>query len=436
MRPDRPPLETLKDGTFRQIHPVTGEEVWNVPGRAWRPKRSYRAAPPSRLETVPGPEGFCDFCESRRLETPPEKSRWWLDERGKWRTADFLPAGEIPRGPADFRRIANLFEIVTYDYWAKNLGFKPHPDRKAWRDAYLADPAGRAHVEGLIRSKARLGGIELNLDESGRLADLALQAEPLFFGSHELIVAGAHFRPHAEWDHEVVSSGDLDPARHRKYIAYTADSARDILAANPKAQYVAVFQNWLSGAGASFEHLHKQLAGLDRPGPYVEQILQALKEDPSLFNRRFLAPALERDWVVASNRYAVAVAAFGTQLPSVWVFSLSGKDKPWELSMAELDGFSDLLHACHAAMGSEVASNEEWVFSPPGEKARVPFHVTLKWRTGIHAGFEGATRIFINPLRPEELRDRLRERLEALALLGRLGDVTIGGKVSKDPLPE
>lgn len=35
----------------------------------------------------------------------------------------------------------------------------------------------------------------------------------------------------------------------------------------------------------------------------------------------------------------------------------------------------------------------------------MPWHVLLKWRVNTPAGFEGGTKIFINPITPEELRD-------------------------------
>jgi hypothetical protein len=37
----------------------------------------------------------------------------------------------------------------------------------------------------------------------------------------------------------------------------------------------------------------------------------------------------------------------------------------------------------------------------------MPWHVFIRWRINTPAGVEGGTNIFINPLKPIELRDRM-----------------------------
>lgn len=105
------PIQTMADGTVKQVNPFSGTEVWTVPGRGNRPL-AHPAQDPQPLAA----DAFthsCAFCSGRMLDTPPEKSR-------------ILASGEIQRGllpheldksvPA-FRRVPNLFEIVSYDYW-------------------------------------------------------------------------------------------------------------------------------------------------------------------------------------------------------------------------------------------------------------------------------------------------------------------------------
>jgi galactose-1-phosphate uridylyltransferase len=333
--------------------------------------------------------------------------------------------------------VANLYEIVPLDYWKANRGFTPSPDRCAWKNAVLSDPAGRKHVLALVRSKwKRSGKTDAELDALGEDAILE-NADPFFFGSHDLLVSGVHYPAEDTAGIRPASSGDLSFRFHRCYMAAAAATAKDIYDHNPMARYVAVFQNYLPGAGASFEHLHKQILGVDEIGPYPEALERAAAADPSLFNRSFLAPSASRGWTIARNPHAVAVAAFGIPHPAFWVFSTSGKRRPWELSGEEMDGFSDILHACHAASGSGMPSNEEWAYSAPGRKPLIPFHVTVRWRPNIHAGFEGDTGIFISPLRPDEMRNRLVEALQDLRKTsGRLGDVEVGGDPGPDPIPQ
>ena len=64
-------LTRMADGTLKQRNPFTGTVVWTVPGRGNRPLPT--SAPDSGPITDFG--YTCTFCESRVLETPPEKAR-------------------------------------------------------------------------------------------------------------------------------------------------------------------------------------------------------------------------------------------------------------------------------------------------------------------------------------------------------------------------
>lgn len=120
------PLTRLPDGTVKQRNPFTGTEVWTVPGRGHRPLGLVRPAP---QPLDPAQQGrHCAFCEHRLLETPPEKSRIVST-----RADDGAPAWQILRHPAAerleetipaFRRVPNLFEILSYDYWRLNHGYE------------------------------------------------------------------------------------------------------------------------------------------------------------------------------------------------------------------------------------------------------------------------------------------------------------------------
>jgi galactose-1-phosphate uridylyltransferase len=56
-------------------------------------------------------------------------------------------------------------------------------------------------------------------------------------------------------DDELLSSGDLSPEEHPANLALTIVALADLYPANPHVRYVAVFQNRLRPAGASFDHL-------------------------------------------------------------------------------------------------------------------------------------------------------------------------------------
>jgi len=108
----------MPDGTVKQVNPFTGTEVWAVPGRRTRPVTNELPVTAKPIE-IHNPEDYCSFCAPRYFETPPEKSRL-TRSHGQWQKIDFLPPDKYHDSTAEFRRVGNMFEIVTLDYWRKN----------------------------------------------------------------------------------------------------------------------------------------------------------------------------------------------------------------------------------------------------------------------------------------------------------------------------
>ncbi len=407
----------MADGTIKQVNPFSGTEVWTVPGRGNRPLGIASATP---APLAPDQFGrFCAFCEHRYLETPPEKARMVRSGR-RYRTVAGLRPLEMQRQVAEFRRIPNLFEIVSYDYWHANYGYRLDEPTQARRSAYLADPAGRQHVLGVLRAKLKAAGVDdeawVRMPEQEKLA----HADSFFAGCHDVIVARRHYVDGATTDAELASSGTLTPAEHRAYTAFTVDTMASLYRQNRYARYVAAFQNWLKPAGASFDHLHKQLVAIDDRGVQTELELMRVRQNGNLYNELAVGYAGYQNLVFAENDYAVAFAGFGHRYPSLEVYSKSAACRPWEHSAAEIAGMSDLIHAIHAATGPDVPCNEEWHHQPPDVDIPMPWRVVVKWRVSTLAGFEGGTRIYLNTIDPWNLRDRVVPRLFDLRDRGKI----------------
>lgn len=426
-------LTVLRDGTVKQINPLTGTEVWTVAGRANRPL-GVATREPQRLG--PGEPGrHCSFCAERYLETPPEKSRVVRDATG-WKTRYRTPAEELFSTVAEFRRIPNLFEILGFEYWHSNYGFELPERVRARRDAYLSTPAGRAHVLSVIDGKLRASGMSPTevgaLPEEERIA----RASGFFGGGHDLIVARRHFLDGATDDSQLASSGSLTREEHERFVAYTIESARMAYDANRYARYVAVFQNWLKPAGASFDHLHKQLVAIDERGAHHEAALARLRDDPNVFNAVGPNYAARRGLLIAATPHAVAFAGFGHRYPTIEICSTSEASDPWELGEDEVRGMSDMIHAMHAATGPHIPCNEEWHYRPIDVTLPMPWRVLLKWRVSTLAGFEGATRIYLNTIAPATLRERMVAGLLRLRAEGSIApDLAIGEEVRHRPDP-
>lgn len=374
--------------------------MWTVPGRGDRPLLP-RAAAHQRLD--PAADGtHCAFCHLRYLETTPEKARLVRSpspNADDWRTVTGLTAEELADTIAEFRLVPNLFEIVSLDYWRANHGYALPTELTARREAYVSTLGGLAHVERLLAIKD--GG-------SGSV-------DSLFGGFHDVVIARRHFVDGALCDDELAGSGMLTREEHRQYLAFTVAAMRAMYATNPRVRNVAVFQNWLRPAGASFDHLHKQLVGLDTLGASREREELLLARDPDAIINSGRPLATAYDLLIAENEHAFAFAGVGHRFPSVEVWSKETRALPWELSRAALNSWSDLLHACHRATGVQVPTNEEWHYRPPESPWAAPLRAVLKWRVNTSAGFEGGTEIHVNTIDPWSVRDRV---------LGGLSDTT------------
>ena len=414
------PLQRLADGTVKQVSPLTGTSVWTVPGRAHRP---LPGTPAQRQVVDPSQvDRLCAFCAGRYRETPPEKVRLVLDPGP--RTIAHVPASQLDATVAEVRRIPNLFEILSVDYWRANHGFVVPPEVRARAEAYLADPAGAEHVRGVLRARAAAAGLDPDVAPSG--PDEHQEAVDLFAGSHDVVVARRHLVEGAAYDDELAGSGTLTPDEHHRFVAMTVDALRDLYETRPAALYVAAFQNWLRPAGASFDHLHKQVVAIDEHGPQVEHERLRLRDEPDLYQTQVIDVAAEHGLVVAANEHAVAIAGVGHRYPAFEVYSTAREQLPWEHDEAQVHGVSDLLHALHAVSGVHTPSNEEWHHRPPDLPEPMPWRVVLKWRVSTLAGFEGGTKVYVNTIDPFTLRDRAVARLRELREAGLVADMRLG----------
>lgn len=422
-------VRRLRDGTVKQTSPLTGTVVWTIPGRARRPLLTplRQPRPLQRQEAA----RYCPFCPERYLETPPEKARMVakpLPGGGTgWVVVENRHAEDLDATVGEFRRVPNLFPIMPPSSWQLNHG--QAPSARAWERArdYVATPAGRAHLAMLPITDACAPS-----DEEGD-ADIALRkAISYFAATHDLVIARQHFVSGATTDDQLADAGAMTPAEHLRFVEFTVAALADLAMTGPRVHYVAVFQNWLRPAGASLDHLHKQLVAIDEFGPQVCRELEQLATDPDLYNSVIADPAARAGLVIAGNEYAVAFAGVGHRFPTVEIYSTARANRPWEHNRQELRAVSDLLHACHAATGPQISTNEEWHYRPLRAAARMPWRINLKWRISTPAGFEGATKIYVNTIDPWDLRSRIVQRLRDLRAQQRIADLLIGDERSPE----
>jgi len=425
-------LTTMADGTVKQLNPFSGTEVWTVAGRGIRPLGVVLPDPVPLDHTLHG--RFCPFCEQRYLETPPEKSRMIRRGDGSMEIRYGTTAEHLFDTVAEFRRVPNLFEILSYQYWHANYGYTLPPRVAARKADYLQSEAGRQHVLAVARTKLLAGGRTPEQIEAMSDAERVDFASGFFGGGHDVIIPRRHFVDGATDNTQLAASGTMTPDEHGHFFEFTVESIQALLNLNRYARYVVVFQNWLRPAGASFDHLHKQLVAVDERGVQSERAVARLRANPNVFNEDAVNYAGYKNLVLAESEHAIAFAGFGHRFPSLEIYSKSEQCDPWEQSAEELRGMSDMVHAMHAASGVDVPSNEEWHYRPIDVDVAMPWRIVLKWRISTLAGFEGATKIYLNTLDPWAICERLTPRLQALRDDGRIArDLRIGSEAECRP---
>ena len=429
--PDPAYLMTMGDGTIKQINPSTGTRVWTVKGRSNRPLASvdHHAGPVSDTDWTHG----CTFCSARYMETPPERARIVRDNG--WKMIERVRVENLFDTIAEFRVVSNLFEIVSYDYWHENYGYELSEDIAAYKELYLSTEQGRRHVVAVQAAKMRLAG--KTAEEIARMDQdhILSQADGFFGGGHDVIIARRHWLDGARTTAELASAGSLTPDEHEQYIRLTLHTMKNLYTINRYTRYVAVFQNWLKPAGASFDHLHKQLVSIDEHGANADQVVSRIRENPNFFNECGVNYANYHNLLVAETESSVAFAGFGHRYPTIEIYSKSPRVYPWEQTEDEVRDMSNIIHALHAATGREVPSNEEWHHVPPDVDVPMPWRINIKWRISTVAGFEGDTKIYINTLSPQEIRNIVTSRLRELRADGTIADIRIGDECSGAPNP-
>jgi galactose-1-phosphate uridylyltransferase len=367
------------------------------------------------------------------METPPEKSRVVRDDG--WKVLHRVSAEHLFDTVAEFRVVPNLFEIVSYDYWHENYGYALSEENIAYKQKYLSTDQGRRHVMAVQAAKMRLAGKTAEEIAQMEPEKIIAKADSFFGGGHDVVIARRHWIDGARTTSELASAGTLTPDEHEQYIRLTVKTMQNLYSVNRYARYVAVFQNWLKPAGASFDHLHKQLVAIDEHGANADQVVSRIRENLNFFNECGINYANHHNLVIAETDSAVAFAGFGHRYPTIEIYSKSSQVYPWEHSDEEICDMSNIIHAMHAATGTDVPSNEEWHHVPPDVDVPMPWRINIKWRISTVAGFEGDTKIYINTLSPYEVREIVTTRLRELRADGTIAEIRIGDECSGVPNP-
>ena len=224
--------------------------------------------------------------------------------------------------------------------------------------------------------------------------------------------------------HDVVVES---PRHDRSILDIAPESWRDVwrlcqrrlamLAERPDVAWATVFKNSGPRAGASLEHVHSQLVGVDLVPPAVHAELAALRDRRDPFGH-VLAEARAAGRVVATVGDLVALVPPAPRQPfETWIVVADRERHFHATTAARVADVADLSRNLVGRL-ARVAPRCDynwWLHQAPFDRADGPaaeawhWHLEILPRLTELAGFELGTGCHITTMSPEEAARRLRE---------------------------
>lgn len=356
-----------------RIDPLTGLKVVMAPERATRPfslgsSSQVPADGPAAASDLRSRAAECPLCEGHEDWTPPE-------------TFAVRPDGGPPDSPGWLvRAVPNKYPV-------------------------LAPPAGTPNGRETQASKPEQDDVaDVARPERGS-GDPDLFASAPASGAHEVIVhAPAH----------VASIMDLSPEQ----LAIAVDAWRARLAAHSEAAYAHLIVNEGLVAGASLEHSHAQLYGLQ----FVPALVARERERFTAHNTRTMGGCLlcdllqeevrRRERVIAINDDAVLLAPYASRMPyelqlvpRAHAPSLAGSPDNINDAVAAL--LHDGLVRLRELLGGPPPLNL-WLRTAPRGARHFHWHIDVVPRLTQLAGLELGAGVAVDIYTPERVAAELR----------------------------
>ena len=345
-----------------------------APGRADRPEGFEGSASEPK-----GPES-CPFCEGREDRTPLE-------------VYATRPPGEPANSPGWTTRVVpNLYPALAGD---EDTGAHNAPG-----DAGVGRAAPVAATKGEAGAFASAGDPLL---ESRRSGEPDLFASRPASGRHEVLINSPQ---------HVTAMNELSEEQFAAALA----TWRQRMAAHADSSYVQLIVNEGGGAGASLEHSHAQLYGLDfvpaavarereRVGAYAERTAGG-----SLLSDILVEEVRRKERLVAIDEEAALVCPWASRSP----FELRVIPRRAAASFADDAAGAAMIHTALRLLAKRFDRSPElnlWIRTAPRGAGHFHWHVDIAPRLSIKASFEFATGVDINTYPPERAASDLKECL-------------------------
>ncbi|MBL0057961.1 MAG: galactose-1-phosphate uridylyltransferase [Elusimicrobia bacterium] len=245
--------------------------------------------------------------------------------------------------------------------------------------------------------------------------DLHRSGEDLFdrmdgLGAHEVIVETEDHSRQLE---------DLDEARVAEVFSAWRERIYD-LKRDPRFEYILVFKNRGSAAGASLSHAHSQLIATPMVPIRVKQELRGAEEyfeqkGRCIFCEILRAELEKRERVIEVNDDFAVIAPFASRFPfEMWILPRTHASDFEGASDAQLRSLSQTLKSVLNRLNN-VLDHPPYNFivhTSPLKASRLAhfhWHIELMPKIVHTAGFEWGAGFYINPTPPEQAAQYLRE---------------------------
>ncbi|HUL29049.1 MAG TPA: galactose-1-phosphate uridylyltransferase [Thermodesulfobacteriota bacterium] len=251
----------------------------------------------------------------------------------------------------------------------------------------------------------------------------ALQIE----GDLEKQGQGIYDRMNGIGAHEVI----VETSLHQETLAtLSVEAVRNVLWAyrerivdlkrDRRFRYMMVFKNHGSAAGASLEHSHSQIVALPIVPKRVKEEAERTRDyfrqkDRCVFCDMIRQEMKERDRVVCDNQTFVSLAPFASRFPyETWLLPKGHFSSFEQMQMDEYESAARVLAETLRRMDRDLnrPPYNYILHTTPfqgNEEEHYHWHLEIMPKLTKMAGFEWGTGFYINPVRPEEAAERMRE---------------------------
>lgn len=351
--------------------PIVGRQVIIAPERAARPQEFVDRPHTERTAN-------CPFCEGNEIETPGE-------------IAALRAAATRPNEPGwQVRVIPNKYPAV---------GSQPSDGVAIDSEVDRVDPSAA--------SGATAHGV-------------CLRPAPAV-GVHEVII---------ESPRHLAATGELSSAELADVLKLYRDRLR-VHRADGRLRYVQIFKNVGEAAGASIEHLHSQLIGLEFVPAAIEAELGGCRDHHARTGRCAFCDLLVQEFavgerIVTVSEEFVALCPYASRFPyEVWLLPRWHAERFEEaddrLLTAGADSLLGVLRGIEKLLASSGLASVGYNYVLHSAPFDMPandhyhWHIEVLPRAVKQAGFEWSTGVHINPVAPEAAAATLRRLVAVVA---------------------